>query len=182
MGVIALNSTELHKKLSFLQNAIGSVPSPFDCWLSHRGLKTLHLRVKTASENASALATLLSQSRHVLQVNYPGLSSHPQHHIVSKQHFLGMGGAMVSFRIHGGASAAARFCKESRLFTLAESLGGVESLCEIPAQMTHASMPPEDREKVGVFDDLIRLSIGIEDLHDLKRDLLESLDRAISAG
>src|SRR5207248_238824 len=101
---------------------------------------------------------------------------HPHHQLALKQH--GMGGAMISFRIRGGGSAAARFCKETKMFTLAESLGGVESLCEIPAKMTHAAMPREVREKAVVFDDLIRLSIGVEDLEDLKADLLSALEQA----
>jgi cystathionine gamma-lyase len=178
MGVVAFNSDDIKQKLSFLQNAIGSVPSPFDCWLAHRGIKTLHLRMQAASENASALAAILDASPHVQLVYYPGLSSHPHHQLALKQHRAGMGGAMISFRIRGGGSAAARFCKATKMFTLAESLGGVESLCEIPAQMTHSAMPREAREKAGVFDDLIRLSIGVEDLEDLKADLLSALEQA----
>jgi len=178
MGVVALNSPEIYQKLKFLQNAMGSVPSPFDCWLAHRGLKTLHLRMQRASENAAAMAAILEASPHVLAVYYPGLASHPQRHIAVNQHRSGMGGSMISFRIRGGGDAAARFCKASKMLTLAESLGGVGSLCEVPAGMTHASMPKEAREKAGVFDDLIRLSIGVEDVDDLKADLLNTLEQS----
>ncbi|KAJ0340077.1 hypothetical protein COL154_012260 [Colletotrichum chrysophilum] len=165
--------------LAFVQTAAGSVPSPFDCWLAHRGLKTLHLRVHTASASAAALASLLEAYPHVLAVNYPGLPSHPRRQIAQRQHRAGMGGAMVSFRIRGGGDAAARFCKATKYFTLAESLGGVESLCEIPARMTHASMPREERESVGVYDDLVRLSLGVEDVEDLKGDLELALAEAV---
>lgn len=181
MGVVTLNSDSIHESLRFHQNASGSVPSPFDCWLAHRGLKTLHLRAKAASDNAAALAALLDASSHVLDVHYPGLPTHPQHKLVLGQHRSGLGGSMVSFRIRGGGDAAARFCRLAKLFTLAESLGGVETLCEVPARMTHSSMPREAREKVGIFDDLIRLSIGVEDLEDLRDDLLQTLEQACVA-
>lgn len=178
MGIIAFNSPVLKQKLGFLQNAIGSVPSPFDCWLAHRGIKTLHLRVEAASRSAQTLATMLHESPHVLLVHYPGLPDHPQHHLALNQHRDGNGGAMISFRIRGGGAAAAKFCKSTRLFTLAESLGGVESLCEVPAQMTHAAIPQAIRETIGVYDDLIRLSIGVEDVGDLKKDLARALAQA----
>lgn len=177
MGVAAFNSSELNDRLTFLQNAIGAVPSPFDCWLAHRGLKTLHLRAKAATENATAIALALESSPHVLAVNYPGLSSHPQRKVAIKQHRKAMGGGMVSFRIHGGRAAAEKFCTETKIFTLAESLGGVESLCEVPASMTHAGIPAAVREKSGVFDDLIRLSVGIEDVGDLLDDVESALAR-----
>lgn len=177
MGVAAFNSSELNDSLTFLQNAIGAVPSPFDCWLAHRGLKTLHLRAKAATENATAIATELESSPHVLAVNYPGIPSHPQRKVAVKQHRKGMGGGMVSFRIRGGRAAAEKFCQETKIFTLAESLGGVESLCELPASMTHAGIPVAAREKNGVFDDLIRLSVGIEDADDLVNDVLGALER-----
>lgn len=177
MGVAAFNSPELNDRLSFLQNAIGAVPSPFDCWLAHRGLKTLHLRARAATENATAIATALESSQHILSVNYPGLASHPQRKVALKQHRKGMGGGMVSFRIKGGREAAEKFCQETKVFTLAESLGGVESLCELPASMTHATIPREEREKSGVYDDLIRLSVGIEDVDDLVGDIVGALER-----
>jgi len=179
MGVCAYNSSALHERLSFMQNAIGAVPSAFDSWLAHRGLKTLHLRARAASINATAVAQALEASPHVLRVNYPGLDSHPQRSIARKQHRDGMGGGMISFRIQGGQAAAERFCSATKIFTLAESLGGVESLLELPAVMTHASIPREVREMSGVFDDLVRLSCGVEDEVDLVQDILQAIDVAV---
>lgn len=179
MGVTAFNSAEINERMSFLQNAIGAVPSPFDCWLAHRGLKTLHLRARAANESATAIAAALQASPNVQSVNYPGLSSHPQRKIAVKQHRKGMGGGMLSFRIKGGRHAAERFCQMTKIFTLAESLGGVESLCEVPAAMTHAGIPRESREATGIFDDLIRLSVGIEDTDDLVADIVQAVDAAI---
>lgn len=181
MGAIALNDSKIHKTLAFLQNAAGSVPSPFDCWLAHRGVKTLHLRVLAASQNASTIAQMLECSPHVLAVNYPGLSAHPQREVAIKQHRNGLGGGMISFLIRGGNEAARSFCESSKLFNLAESLGGVESLCEVPAAMTHNGMPKDVREESGVYDNLIRLSVGVEDVLDLKADLVRALGEAISA-
>lgn len=180
MGAIALNSDILYQRLSFLQNAIGAVPSPFDCWLAHRGLKTLHLRARESSKNASGLANVLLQSPHVIHVNYPGLESHPHRAIALSQHRDGLGGGMLSFRIKGGHVAAEKFCQYTQIFTLAESLGGIESLVEVPSAMTHAGIPKEQRESVGVFDDLIRLSSGIEDFEDLRQDVLQALEKASS--
>lgn len=178
MGVVALNCPEIKRTLSFIQNAAGSVPGPFDCWLAHRGLKTLHLRAPAASHSALAIAKALAASPLVLSVNYPGLENHPERAIALKQHRNGLGGGMVSFRIRGGRDAATKFCEGSKLFTLAESLGGLESLCEIPATMTHAAMPQHVREKGGIHDDLIRLSVGVEDTEDLLQDVLETLNVA----
>ncbi|KAF2754074.1 cystathionine gamma-lyase-like protein [Pseudovirgaria hyperparasitica] len=180
MGVAALNSPVLYEQLSFLQNAIGAVPSAFDCWLAHRGVKTLHLRARAASENALRIATLLSESPHVLAVNYPGLASHPQRSIAIKQHRDGLGGGMLSFRIRGGSEGAARFCAATQIFTLAESLGGVESLVEVPASMTHGGIPREAREAAGVWDDLVRVSCGIEDAVDLEADVRQALEVAVN--
>ncbi|KAK7729454.1 cystathionine gamma-lyase cys3 [Botryosphaeria dothidea] len=182
MGACAYNSDALHERLSFLQNAIGGVPSAFDCWLAHRGLKTLHLRAREATSNATQIANALLASPHVIAVNYPGLPSHPQHHITAKQHRNGMGGGMLSFRINGGQEAAERFCQATKIFTLAESLGGVESLVEVPGSMTHAGIPKEQREAAGVFDDLVRVSCGIEDGEDLTRDVLQALEKAVVGG
>lgn len=179
MGVAAFNSDELKERLSFLQNAIGAVPSAFDCWLAHRGVKTLHLRAREASHNALTVATALEHSPHVLAVNYPGLKSHKQRNIALKQHRDGLGGGMLSFRLKGGKAAAELFCQSTRIFTLAESLGGVESLCEVPSAMTHAGIPKESREAIGVFDDLVRLSCGVEDAADLKKDVLQALEKAV---
>ncbi|KLP00777.1 Uncharacterized protein Y057_13377 [Fusarium fujikuroi] len=162
MGVAAFNSDELKNRLSFLQNAIGAVPSAFDSWLAHRGLKTLHLRA-------------------LIAVNYPGLDSHPHRHIAKKQHRDGLGGGMLSFRIQGGHAAAERFCQVTKIFTLAESLGGVESLVEVPSSMTHAGIPRDQREAVGIFDDLVRISCGVEDAQDLTNDVLQALEKATSA-
>lgn len=180
MGVAAYNSEALNERLTFLQNAIGAVPSPFDCWLAHRGLKTLHLRAREATNNATTIAHALEASPLVVSVNYPGIDSHPHRAIALKQHRNGMGGGMLSFRIKGGQAAAHNFCKYTKIFTLAESLGGVESLCEVPSSMTHAGIPKDQREAAGVFDDLVRMSCGIEDSEDLKDDVLKALELAAS--
>ncbi|RDW84396.1 PLP-dependent transferase-3 [Coleophoma cylindrospora] len=179
MGVAAFNSDEMKQRLSFLQNAIGAVPSAFDSWLAHRGLKTLHLRAREASTNATVVAAALEASPHVIAVNYPGAESHPHREIAKKQHRNGMGGGMLSFRIKGGKSAAEKFCQATTIYTLAESLGGVESLVEVPSSMTHAGIPKDQREAVGVFDDLVRLSCGVEDAQDLKNDVLQALEKAV---
>ena len=177
MGVLACDSDELLERLKFLQNAIGAVPSAFDCFLAHRGLKTLHLRAKAASQNADALAKALKRNKNVVAVNYPGLESHPQRDIAKKQHRDGMGGGMLSFRVKGGQDTARKFCGETKVFTLAESLGGIESLVELPGVMTHAGIPQEQRELAGVFDDLVRISCGIEDAEDLVRDVEQALSK-----
>jgi cystathionine gamma-lyase len=182
MGAAAFNSPELFDRLSFLQNAIGAVPSPFDCWLAHRGLKTLHLRAREATKNATGVANALEASPNVISVNYPGLESHPQRAIAVKQHRDGMGGGMLSFRIKGGHEAAERFCQATRIFTLAESLGGVESLVEVPSAMTHMGIPKEQREAAGVFDDLVRVSCGIEDEIDLVADVMQALEKSVVGG
>ncbi|KAI9044600.1 cystathionine gamma-lyase CYS3 [Aspergillus affinis] len=182
MGVAAFNSESLKERLTFLQNAIGAVPSAFDCWLAHRGLKTLHLRAREATTNATAVAKALEASHHVLSVNYPGIDSHPHRAIAIKQHRQGMGGGMLSFRLKGGQKAAHLFCQYTKVFTLAESLGGVESLCEVPSSMTHAGIPKDQREAAGVFDDLVRMSCGVEDAEDLKADVLQALEKAVAAG
>lgn len=179
MGVLATNDDELHTKFRFLQNAIGLVPSPFDSWLAHRGLKTLHLRAKQASQSAQKIAEVLAQSPLVIKVNYPGLKGHPNHHVVATQHRQGLGGGMISFRIKGGAAAASKFSSTTRLFTLAESLGGIESLLEVPAVMTHGGIPQAEREANGIYDDLIRLSVGIEDTEDLVADIEQALENAV---
>lgn len=180
MGVAITSDEAVHEKLRFLQNALGAIPSPFDSWLAHRGLKTLHLRSRAASTNAQAVAEFLEQSigSAVEAVSYPGLKSHPKRAVVLKQHRDGLGGGMVSFRIKGGAEAAAKFCASTKIFTLAESLGGIESLCEVPAAMTHAGIPQDKREASGVYDNLIRLSVGIEDTEDLVADIAQALKTA----
>ncbi|KAK8056262.1 cystathionine gamma-lyase [Apiospora rasikravindrae] len=182
MGLAACNSDDLQSRLAFLQNAGGAVPSAFDCWLAHRGVKTLHLRVRQSSTNATAVAKALEASPHVIAVNYPGLDSHPHRHIAKKQHRDGMGGGMLSFRIKGGHAAAERFCRLTKIYTLAESLGGIESLVELPSAMTHAGIPKDQREAVGVFDDLVRISSGIEEADDLVRDVQQALEKAVLGG
>lgn len=175
IGVLATSNDSLKEKFAFFQNAIGAIPLPFDCWLAHRGLKTLHLRVRAASENAQKIAEYLVKSPKVVSVNYPGLDSHPQRELVKKQHRDGLGGGMISFRIQGGGEGAAKFTSKTKLFTLAESLGGIESLIEVPAVMTHAGIPKEERQKSGVYDDLIRVSVGIEDVDDLIADIEQAM-------
>lgn len=177
MGIIATNNDSLAAKYRFLQNAIGSVPSAFDSWLAHRGLKTLHLRITQSATSAQKIAEYLNNHENVIHVNYPGLPSHPNHSVVQKQHRNGLGGGMISFRIKGGAKGASNFTSSTKLFCLAESLGGIESLIEVPAVMTHGGIPKEQREAVGVFDDLVRISVGIEDTDDLLKDIENALNR-----
>lgn len=178
LGVLATNDQAIYERLQFLQNAIGAIPSPFDAWLAHRGVKTLHLRVRQASLTAQKIAEFLAANDSVVAVNYPGLPTHESHEVVKKQHRDSLGGGMISFRIKGGAAAASKFSSSTRLFTLAESLGGIESLLEVPAVMTHGGIPKEQREASGVYDDLIRLSIGIEDADDLLEDIKQALAAA----
>jgi cystathionine gamma-lyase len=160
---------DLAERLAFLQNSAGAVQGPFDSFLALRGLKTLHLRMKAHCDNALALAQWLEAHDAVSKVVYPGLSSHPQHALAAKQ-MSGFGG-IISFELKGGAEAARQFCEKTLLFTLAESLGGVESLVNVPALMTHASIPAERRARLGISDGLVRLSVGVEDLQDLRDDL-----------
>lgn len=178
IGFLATNNKELRDRFAFLQNAVGAIPSPFDSWLAHRGLKTLHLRAKAASESAQKIAEFLLNNKNVLAVNYPGLKSHKGHDVVLRQHRDALGGGMISFRIRGGGEAAAKFVSETKIFTLAESLGGIESLIEVPAVMTHAGIPKEARQASGVYDDLIRVSVGIEDVNDLLEDVDQALEVA----
>ncbi|KAJ2693889.1 cystathionine gamma-lyase cys3 [Coemansia spiralis] len=178
MGVAATNNDALASKIRFLQNAIGAVPSPFDCYQAQRGIKTLHLRMRQHAENAQRVAEALEASPLVDSVIYPGLESHPQHELARRQ-MRGFGG-MVSFRIKGDTHTADRFLQRTRLFTLAESLGGVESLAELPARMTHAGLAPEERAELGITDNLIRLSVGIEDADDLLDDIEQALVSAVA--
>ncbi|VXA94423.1 Cystathionine beta-lyase [Luteimonas sp. 9C] len=167
------DNAELAEQLAFLQNSAGAVQGPFDSFLALRGLKTLHLRMKAHCENAQALAEFLDAHPAVEQVIYPGLASHPQHALAKRQ-MDGFGG-IISVRIKGGFEAAKRFCERTELFTLAESLGGVESLVNHPAVMTHASVPVERRSELGMHDDLVRLSVGVEALDDLRLELSDAL-------
>ncbi|TXH76627.1 MAG: cystathionine gamma-synthase [Lysobacteraceae bacterium] len=172
MAVVGDNA-ELAEKMAFLQNSIGAVQGPFDSFLALRGLKTLHLRMQAHCANAMALAEWLRSHPAVEQVIYPGLRDHPQHALAARQ-MDGFGG-IVSVRIKGGFDGAKRMCERVRLFTLAESLGGVESLVNHPAVMTHASIPADRRQALGIHDDLVRLSVGVESLEDLRRDLERAL-------
>ncbi|XP_015678822.1 cystathionine gamma-lyase [Protobothrops mucrosquamatus] len=175
MGLVSLNNDELHEKLRFLQYSIGAIPSPFDCYLCNRGLKTLPIRMKQHFHNALTVAQYLESDPRVEKVIFPGLQSHPQYDLMQRQ-CTGCPG-MISFYIKGNLENASQFLKNLKLFTLAESLGGYESLAEHPAIMTHASVPKEDREVLGISDTLIRISIGLED----SEDLLEDLDQALKA-
>ncbi|MDQ8050999.1 cystathionine gamma-synthase [Luteibacter sp.] len=161
------------EQMGFLQNAIGGVQGPFDSFLALRGLKTLHLRMKAHCENAQLLAQWLQGHPAVEKVLYPGLASHPQHELAKRQ-MDGFGG-MVSIYLKGGMDAARRLCERTELFTLAESLGGVESLMNHPAIMTHASIPADRRAQLGISDGLVRLSVGIEHPDDLRQDLESAL-------
>jgi cystathionine gamma-lyase len=174
-GAVVTSDDGLHQRLAFLQNAVGAVPSPMDSWLVMRGTKTLHVRMERHETNARALAGWLAGHAQVEKVIYPGLDSHPQHALARTQ-ARGFGG-MISFVLSGGLDHARRFLSACRIFTLAESLGGVESLVEHPAIMTHASVPPDRRAQLGIADGFIRLSVGIEDEADLRGDL----ERAFAA-
>jgi cystathionine gamma-lyase len=175
-GVLITNHSKLYEELKYLQNAVGAVPGPQDCFLVMRGLKTLHVRMKQHQENAMAIAQFLSQHPKVEKVIYPGLESHPQHALAKKQ-MHGFGG-MISFTVKGGLNESRRVLETTKLFALAESLGGVESLIEHPAIMTHASIPAENRAKLGISDNLIRISVGIEEAQDLIADLDHALSQA----
>jgi len=169
-GILVVgDNAELADQLAFLQNAVGGVQGPFDSFLALRGLKTLHLRMHAHCENALAIARHLDGHAAIEKVLYPGLPSHPQHALAQRQ-MQGFGG-IVSIYVRGGLEAAKRFCERTELFTLAESLGGVESLVNHPAIMTHASIPAERRAQLGVSDNLVRLSVGVEDVSDLIADL-----------
>lgn len=175
-GCVVTNDEAFSEALYFRQNAIGGVLSPFDSFLVLRGLKTLGVRMERHAKNAETIAEFLLGHEKVESVTWPGLSSHPQHELAKRQ-MSGFGG-MMTFVIRGGLPSADRFLRRVRVFALAESLGGVESLIEHPAIMTHASVPQETREKLGISDGLIRLSVGIEDARDLVDDLRQALAEA----
>ncbi len=175
-GCLVTSDDQLAQRLRFHQNAAGAVPSPFDCWLLLRGLKTLALRVQRQSDNALAVASHLESRPEVRAVHYPGLGSHPQHELASRQ-MGGVFGGVVSFELADEA-VAVRVLEALRLFTLAESLGAVESLAEHPGLMTHTSVPAEERRRIGLGDGLLRLSVGVEDIADLLADLDTALDAA----
>lgn len=167
-GIVVVREQALAQRLRFLQNAVGGVPGPMDCWLCLRGIKTLALRMKAHESNARALAEWLSGHEKVERVCYPGLPDHPGHELAKRQQ-RGFGG-MVSFDV-GSRERAETVMKTTRVFSLAESLGGVESLISHPASMTHASVPASERERMGITGGLVRISVGCEDLEDLQRDL-----------
>jgi cystathionine gamma-lyase len=173
-GTLVVNREDLLERLAFLQNAIGGVPGPMDAWLVLRGLKTLAIRMREHDRNAREVAAFLSRHPKVARVFYPGLPTHPQRELAARQ-MAGFGG-MISFEVKGGLEPARRVVEGTRLFTLAESLGGVESLIELPAAMTHSSIPEETRRAHGVADGLVRISVGIEDV----ADLISDLDRALA--
>jgi cystathionine beta-lyase/cystathionine gamma-synthase len=171
-GAVILQDSALAERLQFIQNAAGAVLGPFDSWLVLRGVKTLAVRMRQHNENGMAIAAFLAQHPKVKKVHYPGLASHPQHELARKQ-MTGFGG-MLSFET-GSLENAKKVLKSVRLCSLAESLGGVETLISHPASMTHASVPPEDRARIGITDGMIRISVGIEDVEDLIADLKQAL-------
>ena len=172
-GVAVTREPELGEQVAFLQNAVGAIAGPFDSFLALRGLKTLHLRMERHCSNAQAIAEWLEGHDAVERVHYPGLPSHPQHELAARQ--LHRFGGMISVNLKGGPERARRMLERCRVFALAESLGGVESLIEHPAIMTHATIPREQREALGITDCLVRLSVGVEDLEDLREDLDQAL-------
>lgn len=174
-GALLVNNEKIHEKLKFLQNALGPVPSPFDCFLTLRGTKTLALRMERHCENAETVAQYLESHKKVERVFYPGLESHEQHELAINQ--MRRFGGMVSFELKGGLNTSKKFLSYLNLFSLAESLGGVESLIESPALMTHAAVPKAEREKAGLRDGLIRASVGIEDKEDIMEDLENALKK-----
>ena len=173
-GAVVTTTDELTQRVQFLLNAMGTCASPFDCWLVLRGIETLPVRMKQHEENATAVANYLKGHPVVKRVFYPGLDSHPGHEIAKRQ-MKGFGG-VVSFETKGGLEAVNSFLRRIRVFSLAESLGGVASLAEHPATMTHVSMPKKHREEAGITDDLIRLSVGLENIDDLIEDLSQALE------
>ncbi|TVQ84487.1 MAG: cystathionine gamma-synthase [Micavibrio sp.] len=175
-GALILKTDKYREAIAFHQNSIGATPDPFACWLTLRGLKTLGVRMEAHCKNAMEIAQFLEAHPKVEDVIYPGLPSHPQHALAKKQ--MAAFGGMISLRIKGGKAETDAFFKKLQYFTLAESLGGIESLVEIPAVMTHAAIEPEIRARLGITDNLVRVSVGIEDVEDLKADL----DRALGGG
>jgi cystathionine beta-lyase/cystathionine gamma-synthase len=177
-GALIVADPELGKQLAFVQNANGGTPGPFDSWLTLRGVKTLAVRMDRHCQNASHIATWLSNHPRVAGVIYPGLPSHPQYDLAQRQ--MKAGGGMITALLDGGLTEARKFLSATRVFTLAESLGGVESLIEHPGIMTHASIPPERRAEIGIDDRLVRLSVGIEHVEDQLADLDQALRAAFA--
>jgi cystathionine gamma-lyase len=177
MGCLATRDETLYRRYKYLQNAMGVIPSPFDSFLAIRGLKTLHVRMARHQENAIQVANFLDGHNKVARILYPGLKSHPQHELALKQ-MKGFGG-MITFWIKGDITQARQFMENVKVFALAESLGGVESLVNHPAIMTHASVPKDLRAKLGIDDCLIRLSVGIENAEDLVQDVKQALEKVV---
>jgi cystathionine gamma-lyase len=173
-GIVVADKPDLIERLGFLQNAVGAVAGPFDSFLMHRGVKTLGLRMERHASNAQHLAAWLEAHSKVERVIYPGLESHPQYALAQRQ-MHGKGGGMITAILKGGRPAVDAALTRTQLFTLAESLGGVESLIEYPSVMTHASIPADIRARIGIEDGLIRLSVGVEDVSDLEADLEQAL-------
>jgi cystathionine beta-lyase/cystathionine gamma-synthase len=174
MGALCINDDSLHEQLAFIANSCGAVPGPMDSFLVLRGIKTLHVRMERHCSNGRAVAEFLKTHSKVAKVFWPGFSDHPNHAIAKKQ--MKDFGGMVSFSLKDNSfESTARIMRSTKVFSLAESLGGVESLINHPAVMTHASMPKEERERLGITDSLIRLSVGIEDPSDLLADLEQAL-------
>lgn len=176
MGAIVVNDSKLAEELAFLQNACGAVPGPQDCFLVLRGIKTLHIRMERHCQNGKTIAAYLKNHPKVARVYWPGFEDHPNHSVAKRQ--MRDFGGMISFVLEADQKESAfKLMENLEFFSLAESLGGVESLCGHPASMTHASIPKAEREKVGLSDSLIRLSVGIEDAEDLKKDIAQALDK-----
>ena len=176
-GAVVTRREEAYGKIKFYQNAAGAIPGPWDSWLVLRGLKTLAVRMREHERNALHLARLLEDHPAVARVHYPGLPSHPQHELAQRQ-MTGFGG-MVGVELKGGFGAVVDFVDRLKIFTLGESLGGVESLVCYPPHMTHAALPAEERQRRGIRDNLVRLSVGIEHVVDLEKDVLGALSRPV---
>merc|ERR1739848_516288 len=179
MGMVMCRSKEIHEKLYFTQYAVGAVPSPFDCYLVNRGLKTLHVRMEKHFENAKLVGKALLDHPKVEKINYPGCPTHPRHHIIRKN-ATGSSGMIAFWLKDADLKMAGKFLSSLKVFTLAESLGGFESLAEHPAVMTHASVPADKRKKLNIGDNFIRLSVGIEDEASLVADLDQALKAAFA--
>mmetsp|Transcript_10767 Transcript_10767/g.16183 ORF Transcript_10767/g.16183 Transcript_10767/m.16183 type:complete len:410 (-) Transcript_10767:97-1326(-) len=174
MGVAVTNSEAIRERLAFVQNSLGAVPAPFDCYMVIRGIKTLHVRMARHAQNALQVAKYLESHPKIERVFYPHLASHPDYNIARST--MKTGGGMITFLLKGGLQESRAFLENLKLFTLAESLGAVESLAEHPAIMTHASVPAQQRQQLGIMDNLVRLSIGIEEVDDILKDLRIALD------
>jgi cystathionine gamma-lyase len=175
-GVVVTNRQDIYEQMKFIQKTIGAVPSPFDCWLTLLGVKTLHLRMPRHTASAQRVAEFLERHAKVAKATYPGLPSHPQHEIAKAQ-MSGYSG-MISFELKGGIPAGKALMNNVKLCSLAESLGGVETMITHPATMTHADVPAAERHARGLGDGLVRLSVGIEDVDDILADLEQALDKA----